>query len=397
VRLRLESLARVLAGAALASCSQPLPDCPPGTDFDDCRPVTSTGSVRPAQPSSGGGSSPGSAPAAASAGAGSERPPLEEGDDLDPPDPANPASNMPTQPVAMVDNCPMDPAKTQPGICGCGTPDDDFDGDDALDCIEDCPDNPDRTIPDGPCGCSSLADVAACQSLRDGLRNLYTFDGSGVQILDSIGDQDGTLLDDDGVTPTADLARMQVNGRLNLDGFGAHVDLPDGLISSLTNATFEIWLSWRGGAFWTRIFDFGSNAGGAGQTYLFLTPSNSENSALRVAYSLAGGGAAETLVNGLAALPIGAGASGGAPQHVAVVVDGSAGSLRLYSNGSELGAVPLADDLTAIDDVNNWLGRSNYTVDPPLFGALIEFRIYERVLTPAELRTSFEAGPGALQ
>jgi hypothetical protein len=304
---------------------------------------------------------------------------------------------MPTAPAAMVDNCPNDPAKSQPGICGCGTPDDDFDGDDALDCVEDCPDNADRTVPQGPCGCSNLTDTAACTALRDGLRNLYTFDGTGVEILDSIGDQDGTLLDDDGVTPAADLGRLQVNGRLNLDGFGAHVDLPDGLISSLTSATFEVWLAWRGGAFWARIFDFGNNTGGAGQTYLFLTPSNSATGGLRVAYSIGGGGAAETLVDGLAPLPIGAGASGGTLEHVAVVVDDGAAQLRLYSNGSELGAVPFAGDLAALNDVNNWLGRSNYTVDPPLFGSLVEFRIYDRALTPTELRTSFQAGPGALQ
>ncbi|MFH0905217.1 MAG: hypothetical protein V1826_00640 [bacterium] len=38
--------------------------------------------------------------------------------------------------VTPIDNCPNDPNKTQPGICGCGTPDTDTDGDGTLDCNE---------------------------------------------------------------------------------------------------------------------------------------------------------------------------------------------------------------------------------------------------------------------
>lgn len=394
----------VFLGSLLGSCSQELPECPPGTAFDDCR-ASATSAAQPGPTGGGGGSSPAPAGAAggtsnsppiASAGTSSELPAVNEGDELDPPDEtAPPADTDPEPPQPAVDNCPDDPAKTAPGVCGCGVPDDNFDGDGALDCVEACPDNAARTTPSGACGCSNLTDAAACTALRDALRNLYTFDGEGVSVADSVGGADGTLLDDDGLTPAVDLQKLQVNGRLNLDGFGSFVDLPDGLISSLGSATFEVWVSWRGGAFWSRIFDFGNANAGAGQTYLFLTPSNSATTSLRVAYSLAGGGAAETLVDGIAALPIAAGA-GGALEHVAVVVDDAQGTLRLYSNGSELGAVPLAGDLGAINDVNNWLGRSNYATDPPLFGSLVEFRIYDQALTAAQLRTSFTAGPGAL-
>jgi hypothetical protein len=316
-------------------------------------------------------------------------------DDSSLPDP--PGGNAaPDPPVTMVDNCPSDPAKTQPGVCGCDIPDDNFDGDGALDCIDDCPDNAARTLPMGPCGCSALTDTAACTALRNGLRNLYTFDGVGVTVTDSLGGMNGTVLDDDGATSMVDLGKLQANGRLNLDGFGSYVDLPDGLVSSLTNATFEVWLTWRGGAFWSRIFDFGNNDGGAlGQTYLFLTPSNSESATLRVAYSVAGGGAAETVIDGPAALPIG-GASGGALEHLAVVVDAAQSALRLYSNGVELGAVAFAGNLAALSDINNWLGRSNYSADPPLFASMIEFRIYDQALTATQIGTSFQAGPGAL-
>ena len=53
-----------------------------------------------------------------------------------------------------VDGCPQDPNKTDPGDCGCGTPDTDSDGDGTPDCIDGCPNDPDKTSP-GDCGCGT--------------------------------------------------------------------------------------------------------------------------------------------------------------------------------------------------------------------------------------------------
>jgi hypothetical protein len=55
------------------------------------------------------------------------------------------------------DGCPGDPDKTEPGICGCGLPDIDSDGDGTLDCNDGCPGDPDKTEP-GICGCG-LSDI----------------------------------------------------------------------------------------------------------------------------------------------------------------------------------------------------------------------------------------------
>ncbi len=52
------------------------------------------------------------------------------------------------------DGCPNDPNKTEPGDCGCGTPDDDSDGDGTGDCIDGCPNDPNKTAP-GICGCGT--------------------------------------------------------------------------------------------------------------------------------------------------------------------------------------------------------------------------------------------------
>ncbi|MFA6011992.1 MAG: RHS repeat domain-containing protein [Desulfobacteraceae bacterium] len=53
------------------------------------------------------------------------------------------------------DDCPDDPAKTEPGDCGCGVADTDRDGDNTPDCIDQCPDDPLKSEP-GQCGCGKL-------------------------------------------------------------------------------------------------------------------------------------------------------------------------------------------------------------------------------------------------
>jgi len=54
-----------------------------------------------------------------------------------------------------IDDCPDDPDKTKPGICGCGVSDtDDRDADGVPDCIDNCPDDPLKSEP-GDCGCNN--------------------------------------------------------------------------------------------------------------------------------------------------------------------------------------------------------------------------------------------------
>ena len=55
-------------------------------------------------------------------------------------------------PCGPVDECPDDPTKTAPGVCGCGVPDVDTDGDGVEDCLDQCPLDPSKTFPD-VCGC----------------------------------------------------------------------------------------------------------------------------------------------------------------------------------------------------------------------------------------------------
>jgi len=54
----------------------------------------------------------------------------------------------------VCDGCPMDPNKTEPGICGCGVADTDTDKDGVADCADGCPNDPDKIEP-GICGCGT--------------------------------------------------------------------------------------------------------------------------------------------------------------------------------------------------------------------------------------------------
>ncbi|HXK18287.1 MAG TPA: LamG domain-containing protein, partial [Polyangiaceae bacterium] len=83
---------------------------------------------------------------------------------------------------------------------------------------------------------------------------------------------------------------------------------------------------------------------------------------------------------------------------VAVVVDDDAQELRLYLNAKEERRTTLTEPLAAIEDVNNWLGRSQFSADSRFGGSFLEFRIYDRALTPGQLAESvaFGASPAFL-
>jgi hypothetical protein len=286
-----------------------------------------------------------------------------------------------------VDCCPADPRKWVPGQCGCGVPDVDGDGDGTADCRDGCPLDPKKTAP-GICGCGSpdsdQGAVPSCAGLRDALVHRYRFDGTGTTVTDSRGGQNGMVVN----------AQLSGAGKLDLAGGTSdqYVDLPNGLVSGLTDATFEVWVTWSGGGSWQRIFDFGDNnnategSQGTGRSYLFLTPSVATSMTLRLAYSLNGSGS-ETQINASAALPT------GGVHHIAVVIDDTNDRMLLYLDGALAGSVALTGSLSSIHDINNWLGRSQYSSDPELAGSLHELRIYGAALSAEQIALSRSAGP----
>jgi hypothetical protein len=160
------------------------------------------------------------------------------------------------------------------------------------------------------------------------------------------------------------------------NGTNAYVTLPVGAaIASMTNATIatNVFFSNTGGA-WQRIFDFGTGT----TVYMFLSPRQGTTGSMRFAIRTATVG--EQVVNAPATLPSGW-------HHVAVVFDSQAMRITLYLDGDVVGSTAttlLPRDLG--NTTQNWLGRSQWAADAYFTGSLDEFRIYNRILSAAEVR-----------
>jgi len=186
----------------------------------------------------------------------------------------------------------------------------------------------------------------------------------------------------DGVSPVVAAAFTDGPGGigsallLSGDDFGDdYVELPIGsLISSLTDATFALWVDYSGqGGVWSRIFDFGSGT----TQYIFISPARGGDAALL--FEVNGPNAGTNLLPAPFTLPTGW-------HHVAGVVDSSTMEMTLYLDGAEVGRGPtdsLPRDMG--ETTQNWLGRSQYVADPYFNGSLDDFRIYSRALSREEI------------
>jgi hypothetical protein len=214
----------------------------------------------------------------------------------------------------------------------------------------------------------------------DNLVHRYSFDGTGSQATDSVGAAHGAII----------AASLSGDGTLTLSGNSQYVDLPNGIVSALGDASFEAWVTWLTASTWQRVFDFGDTTNGledspgTANTSLYLTPrAFSSSGSTRVAYTASGSNA----VNGQSALAT------GEMSQIVVVIDGI--TLRLYRDGTSQGFGGPIGPLSAINDINNWLGRSQDWDDPGFAGTFHEFRIYDIALSAEQITSLFEAGPDA--
>jgi hypothetical protein len=260
---------------------------------------------------------------------------------------------------------------------------------------DECPDDPDKLAP-GDCGCgipdAEMPTHADCHTIEALLVHRYDFEGSGTTVKDRVGTADGV------VARGAALSKLNGEGVVLLGGgeIGPYIDLPNGLISSLKNATIESWVTWGGGNSWQRIFDFGDSTDATpennpanGKTYLFVTPKSGYGAAM-LGYSLSGT-SQELPVKASAAVQQ-------ALSQVVAVVDDDANKLVLYIDGAKAAEASWTGTLAGINDVNTWLGRSQYINDPELNAVFHEFRIYDAALTAAQVTSTFHGGtdPGFL-
>jgi hypothetical protein len=234
--------------------------------------------------------------------------------------------------------------------------------------------------PDGSCPNPSL-----CSDLKAALVHRYTFEGTGTTVSDSVGTAHGTVVN----------TQLAGDGTVALKGGASdqYVDLPNGIVKSLVNASFEAWVTWSGCGGWERVLDFGDAGGGENVrgyalTTLYLTPqSMNGRDVMFGAFKRADQQALnETRASSNSPLDT------GVMEQIVLVFDDAANLMSLYRNGAFEGSVAFTDSLSLINDVNNWLGRSQYAADPSFSGIFHEFRIYNVALTAAQVQASFVGG-----
>jgi hypothetical protein len=144
---------------------------------------------------------------------------------------------------------------------------------------------------------------------------------------------------------------------------------------TLNSVTIATQVNFSGGTgSWQRIFDFGTDS----TSYMFLCPRQGTTGAMRFAIRTTAVG--EQIVDSPAGMPLGW-------HHAAITIDSATMTMKLYLDGEQVGTAAttlLPKDLG--NTTQNWLGRSQYTADAYFFGVLDEFRIYNRVLSAAEVR-----------
>lgn len=226
----------------------------------------------------------------------------------------------------------------------------------------------------------------------------YSFSGTTTAITDSIAMANGEST----VVTVMGTAKAPGNpgsgpvldgtGQLTLDGNTNYVALPKGLISTLTDATIMAWVTWRGGAAFQRVFDFGISTAGdnlRGQCkscLLIMSKSGDPSGQTGLCAQLHAPSLMQTEQIVTSAL------LDTSERQVALVFKDH-DSMTLYLDGAPIGEAAVTIGLSEIVDDNDWLGLSQYDLDNLYQGTYDEFRIYDRALSACEIAATVGAGP----
>lgn len=210
----------------------------------------------------------------------------------------------------------------------------------------------------------------------------YRFDGVGAVAVDSVGGAHGAIVGG---------AALDGSGVLSLDGADDYVDLPNRLLSHEYSLTIMIWLTWHSGSANQRIWDFGvSSAGegdsGEGVAYFAATVSYASQGLALLLKEAAGPEHAVALdVEPPSDRPL----------FVAATVDGRRGAC-FYVDGARRGCHPPGFALRELEDVNNWLGRSQFKQGNNIRAELDEFRVYGFAFGDRAMAAAAAIGPDHL-
>ena len=208
----------------------------------------------------------------------------------------------------------------------------------------------------------------------------YSFnETSGTTAHDDIGGANGTLKGS---------AAFDGSGHVVLNGTsGTYVSLPANLLAGLSNVTIEAWVTNAVSPDNVELFSFDDGLqDGVGGGYLRYVLHDGSNGRNFLELASSGGSPKNTATPGL----------GGRYVHVVCVYNPSAGVALIYTNGVLEASQAVSTSLTNVSLSAAALGRSPWSSDPWLNGAIDEFRIYAGQLLPADIAAAQSIGPDVL-
>jgi|GEM_PF-2559455 len=226
----------------------------------------------------------------------------------------------------------------------------------------------------GEQGCTDLD-----QPPPGSLVHRYSLDGTGAVAVDSVSGDDGQIV---GTTLNGD-------GTVTMSGDSRqYIDLPNGIISSLTDITVVTWVTWDDGAAYQRIFDFGSSSTGSGEglgptgrSYMAVIPKTGFEDQAKP------GLGGEIKVPGFPTVTLASTETMKNRTAMVGFVFRGGVSASLYIEDRLLATQATAITPADINDVNNWIGQSQYQDNPFYQGGYQEFRIYDVALDACQLHT----------
>ncbi len=232
--------------------------------------------------------------------------------------------------------------------------------------------------------CAGVASVDAGQgiALSQNLLAYYACEQtSATQLLDSSGcSRNATLLSDAGGAGASFVSGKIGNALHLVQSNKAYAKLPAGLLERTCDMTIATWVYLNSQSAWQRVWDFHTDSPSG--VFMFLTTSNDENGNPRFGITVQDK-PAEQLVDGPSPLPT------KVWKHLAVVLSASGASL--YVDGIQV-ASSASVTLRPADmggPLTGYIGHSHYNWDPYFDGNFDEFRIYNRALSPAEIKALY--------
>jgi alpha-L-fucosidase len=227
---------------------------------------------------------------------------------------------------------------------------------------------------------SFSASAVVVSSPLPALIHRYSFnETSGTTAHDSIGSANGTLKGS---------AAFDGSGHVVLNGTsGTYVSLPANLLAGLSNVTIEAWVTNAVSPDNVALFSFDDGLqDGVGGGYLRYVLHDSSNGRNFLELASSGGSPKITANPGL----------GGQYVHVVCIYNPSAGVALIYTNGVLEASQAISTSLANVSLNAAALGRSPWSSDPWLNGAIDEFRIYAGQLLSVDIAAAQTVGPNVL-